>query len=278
VIGKIEAARASGLDIRADMYTYTAGSTGLDAAMPPWVQEGGYDEWAKRLGEPEIRSRVLQEMTTPTDEWENLLLSAGAEGTLLVGFRNPGLKALTGKTLAEVALARGTTPEETALDLVIEDGSRVQVVYFLMSEDNIRRKVSLPWVTFGSDGESMAPEGVFLEQSTHPRTYGNFARRLGRYVREEQIIPFEEAIRRLTTLPADNLRLTERGRLQSGAFADVVVLDPATIQDHATYEDPQQYSTGIVHVWVNGEQVLEDGEHTGALPGRVVRGPGWTGD
>jgi N-acyl-D-amino-acid deacylase len=277
VIARIEQARAEGLEIRADIYTYPAASTGLDAAMPPWVQEGGYDAWAERLRDPALRSRVLREMTTPTDAWENLFLAAGAEGTLLVGFRNPELKPLTGRTLAEVARERGSTPAETAIDLVVEDGSRVQCVYFVMSEENVRRKVALPWVTFGSDGESMAPEGVFLLQGTHPRSYGNFARLLGRYVRDEKLIPFEEAIRRLTSLPADNLRIADRGRLVPGAFADLVVLDPATIQDHATYEEPHRYSTGVLHVWVNGEQVLRDGEHTGALPGRVVRGPGWKG-
>jgi N-acyl-D-amino-acid deacylase len=277
VIERIEQARAAGLEVRADIYTYPAASTGLDAAMPPWVQEGGYDAWAARLRDPAVRRRVLREMTAPTDAWENLFLAAGAEGTLLVGFRNPELKPLTGRTLAEVARKRGATPAETAIDLVVEDGSRVQCVYFVMSEENVRRKVALPWVTFGSDGESMAPEGVFLLQGTHPRSYGNFARLLGRYVRDEGLITLEEAVRRLTSLPADNLRITDRGRLVPGAFADVVVFDPAAVQDHATYEEPHRYSTGVLHVWVNGEQVLRDGEHTGALPGRVVRGPGWKG-
>jgi len=275
VIERVELARAEGLDITANMYTYTAGSTGLDAAMPPWVQEGGYEAWAARLQDPETRARLRMEMTTPSDDWENLYLAAGTQGTLLVGFKNDDLKPLTGKTLAEVATMRGSTPEDTAMDLVIEDGSRVQVVYFLMSEDNVRRQIALPWVSFGSDAGSMAPEGVFLESNTHPRAYGNFARLLGRYVRDEGILPLEEAVRRLTSLPAENLHLTERGALRTGYFADVVVFDPHTIQDHATFEKPHQYSTGVVHVWVNGTQVLRDGEHTGATPGRVVRGPGW---
>lgn len=278
VIEMIEAARERGLHITADMYTYTAGSTGLDAAMPPWVQEGGYDAWADRLRDPATRARVIEEMRTPTTEWENLMLAAGAEGTLFVGFDNPDLRGLIGRTLAEVAEERGVSPEDAAIDLVIEDGSRVQVVYFLMSEDNVRRKIALPWVSFGSDARSLATEGVFLNTSTHPRAYGNFARLLGRYVRDEGVVPLEEAIRKLTSLPARNLRLRDRGILRPGHYADVVVFDPETIRDHATFEDPHQYSTGVVHVWVNGTQVIADGEHTGALPGRVVRGPGWTED
>jgi N-acyl-D-amino-acid deacylase len=277
VIARVEAARAEGLEITADMYNYTAGSTGLDAAMPPWVQEGGYDAWAERLKDPATRRRVEAEMTTPTDAWENLLLAAGAEGTLLVGFKSPDLKPLTGSTLAEVAAERGTTPAATAMDLVVEDGSRVQVVYFLMSEENVKRQIALPWVSFGSDAPSLAPEGVFLESGTHPRAYGNVAKLLGHYVREQKVIPLEEAIRKLTSLPATNLKLRDRGRLSEGAYADVVVFDPATVQDHATYEEPHQYSTGVAHVLVNGKLVLRDGEHTGALPGRVLRGPGWKG-
>ena len=277
VIERVEAARSEGLEITANMYTYTAGSTGLDAGMPPWVQEGGYDAWAGRLQNPAIRDRVRQEMTTPTNEWENLLLAAGAEGTLLVGFKNPSLRVYIGQTLAEVAAARGTSVSDTAMDLVVEDGSRVQVVYFLMSEENVARQIGLPWVSYCSDAGSYASEGIFLNSSTHPRAYGNFARLLGRYVRDERIIALEEAIRKLTSLPAGNLRIRDRGQLTTGYFADVVAFDPAKIQDHATYEDPHQYATGIVHVWVNGTQVLRDGEHTGATPGRVVRGPGWTG-
>ncbi|MBI4661060.1 MAG: D-aminoacylase [Verrucomicrobia bacterium] len=275
-IQRIDAARAAGLRITADMYTYTAGATGLDAAMPPWVQEGGYKAWAERLKDPGIRERVRKEMATPTDQWESLYLAAGsAEKVLLVGFKNEKLKPLTGKTLAEVAALRGKSPEETAMDLVVEDGSRVGTVYFLMSEENVRKQLKLPWVSFDSDAGSLAPEGVFLKSNPHPRAYGNFARLLGKYVRDERMIPLEEAIRRLTSFPAENLKLDRRGRLKPGYFADLVVFDPAKIQDHATFEKPHQFATGVVHVFVNGTQVLRNGEHTGAKPGRVVRGPGW---
>ncbi|MBM3835871.1 MAG: D-aminoacylase [Verrucomicrobia bacterium] len=275
-IQKIEAARSAGLKITADMYTYTAGATGLDAAMPPWVQEGGYKAWAGRLKDPAIRERVRKEMSTPADAWENLYLAAGsADKVILVGFKSQKLKPLTGKTLAEVAAMRSKSPEETAMDLVIEDGSRVGTVYFLMSEENVRKQLTLPWVSFDSDAASMAPEGVFLKTNPHPRAYGNFARLLGKYVRDEKVIPLEEAIRRLTGFPAESLKLDRRGLLKQGYFADVVVFDPAKIQDHATFDKPHQYSTGVVHVFVNGAQVLRNGEHTGAKPGRVVRGPGW---
>ncbi len=274
VIAKVESARAAGLHITADMYTYTAGATGLDAAMPPWVQEGGYNAWVQRLQDPAIRKRVIKEMTAPADDWENLFLHAGPENVLLIGFKSDSLKYLTGKSLAEVASMRNSTPPETAIDLVIQDGSRVESVYFLMSEDNLKKQIALPWVSFDSDAASQAPEGNFLKSSVHPRAYGNFARLLGKYVREEKVISLEEAIRRLTTLPAGNLKIKKRGSLTPGYFADVVVFDPATIQDHATFESPQQYATGVQHVFVNGEQVLKDGEHTGAKPGRVVRGPG----
>jgi N-acyl-D-amino-acid deacylase len=275
-IQKIEAARASGLHITADMYTYVAGATGLDAAMPPWVQEGGYVEWARRLRDPAIRERVKREMVTPTDKWESLYLAAGSpDKVLLIAFKNPKLKSFTGKTLAEIAKLRGKSPEETAMDLVIEDGSRVGTVYFMMSEDNVRKEIALPWVSFGSDEGSYAPRGVFLKSNPHPRAYGNFARLLGRYVRDEKIITLEEAVRRLTTLPAENLKLDRRGALKPGHFADVAVFDPAKIQDHATFDRPHQYATGMVHVFVNGTQVLKNGEHTGAKPGRGVRGPGW---
>ena len=277
VIEMVEAARAEGLRITADMYNYVAGSTGLDAAMPPWVQEGGYDAWAERLRDPDVRARVATEMLALQDDWENLMLGARPEGTLLVGFRNPDLRGYTGRTLGEVAAERGTSAQETAMDLVIEDGSRVQVVYFLMSEDNVKRQIALPWVSFDSDAGSMAPEPPFTDASTHPRASGNFARLLGKYVREEGVIPLEEAIRKLTSLPTTNLGIADRGLLAEGYYADVVVFDPATIIDHATFEDPHQYSTGVVHVFVNGGQVLRDGEHTEAMPGRVVRGPGWTG-
>jgi N-acyl-D-amino-acid deacylase len=276
-IAKVEAARKQGLRITADMYTYPAGATGLDASMPPWVQEGGLHEWIARLKDPAIRARVKQEMSTPTDKWENLFLGAGPDGVLLAGFKNDALKPLTGKTLAEVARMRGTSPEETAMDLVIEDGSRVGTIYFLMSEDNIRAQIRIPWVSFGSDEASPATEGVFLKSNAHPRAYGNVARLLGRYVRDEKLIPLQEAIRKLTSLPASNLKIKDRGKLQAGFFADVVVFDPAKIQDHATFEKPHQYATSMVHVFVNGTQVFKDGEHTGATPGRVVRGPGYIG-
>lgn len=276
VIRKIEAARAEGLAITADMYCYTAGATGLDAAMPPWVREGGYSAWAARLREPAIRERVRREMNTPSDAWENFFLAAGSpEKILLVAFKNPALKPLTGKSLAEVARLRGKSPEETAMDLVVEDGTRVGTVYFLMSEENVKRQIALPWMAFDSDEASQAPEEVFLKANPHPRAYGSFARLLAKYVRDEKVIPLEEAVRRLSSFPAENLKLKERGALRPGWFADVVVFDPAKIQDHATYEKPHQYATGMVHVFVNGVSVLRDGEHTGAKPGRFVRGPGW---
>ena len=276
VFEKIESARAAGLKITANMYTYTAGATGLDAAMPPWVQEGGYQAWAERLQNPQIRQRIKQEMLTSTDEWENMYLAAGgADGILLIGFKNDALKPLTGKRLAEVAKMRKKSPEETAMDLVIEDGSRVTCIYFIMSEENVKKKITKPWISLGSDAGSMANEGVFLKSSTHPRAYGNVVRLLGRYVREEKIISLQEAVRRMTSLPAKNMHMAQRGLLKAGYFADVVVFDPHTIQDHATYEQPHQYATGMLHVFVNGVQVLKDGEHTGAMPGRVVRGPGW---
>ncbi len=278
VIARIDSARANGLAITADMYTYTAGATGLDAAMPPWVQEGGLDEWVERLKDPATRDRVVREMTTPTNDWENLYLAAGStDNVLVVGFKEDSLKYLTGKTLTEVAALRGTSPEVTAMDLVIADHSRVGTVYFLMSEDNVKRQIAVPWVSFGSDAGSMTPAGVFLESNPHPRAYGNFARLLGRYTRDEDVIPLEEAVRRLTTLPAENLKIERRGRLATGMYADVVVFDPDEIRDHATFAEPHQLAEGMVHVWVNGTAVLLDGEHTGATPGRVVRGPGWTG-
>ncbi len=277
VIQKVEAARGAGLDITADMYTYPAGSTGLDAAMPPWVQEGGYKAWSEKLKVPEIRQRVAREMKTPSNDWENFFLAAGPDGTLMVGFKADSLKQYTGKTLTEVAKLRGKSPEETAMDLVILDGSRVQVVYFLMSEENVKRQVGLPWVSFGSDAGSMAPVLPFIKSSTHPRAYGNFARVLGKYSRDEKALTLPDAIHRLSAFPARNLKLRRRGELKAGYFADVVVFDPATIADHATFEKPHQYSTGVKHVFVNGTQVLKDGEHTGATPGRVVRGPGWKG-
>jgi N-acyl-D-amino-acid deacylase len=277
ILRKIEKARAEGLKITTDMYTYTAGATGLDAAMPPWVQEGGLKAWKERMQDPATRERLKKEMSTPTDDWENLYLAAGPENTLLVAFKNDKLKPLTGKSLAEIAKMRGKSPEETAMDLVIEDDSRVGTIYFLMSEENVKRQVALPYMSFGSDAEALAPEGPFLKSNPHPRAYGNFARVLGHYVRDEKVIPLEEAVRKLTSLPAENLKIRERGSLKEGFFADVAVFDPAKVQDHATFEKPHQYSTGVRHVWVNGVQVLKDGEHTGAKPGRVVRGPGWKG-
>jgi N-acyl-D-amino-acid deacylase len=276
VIARVEQANRDGLSITADMYTYPAGSTGLDATMPPWVQEGGHRAWVGRLKDPAIRERVMREMRGEGEEFDNMFLNAGGgAGILLVGFKTDSLKYLTGKTLAEVAALRGTSPEVTAMDLVIQDDSRVECVFFLMSEENVRKEVALPWVSFGSDGGSLAPEGVFLRSSTHPRAYGNFARLLGKYVRDEKIIPLEEAIRRLTSLPAANLKIRRRGALAVGQYADLAIFDPATIRDHATFEQPHQYAAGMVHVFVNGIQVLRDGEHTGARPGRVVRGPGY---
>jgi N-acyl-D-amino-acid deacylase len=277
VIARIEAARARGQRITADMYAYPAGSTGLDAAMPTWVQAGGVEAWIARLKDPATRARVLAEMRLDHPDFENLEHQAGGEGTLLVGFKNPALKALTGKTLAEVARARGTSVEDTAIDLVIEDGSRVQVVYFLMSEKNVARETAIPWVSFGSDAAAMAPEGVFLLSSTHPRAYGNVARVLGRYVREEKTLTLAEIVRRLSAQPAHNLGLHDRGLIRAGYFADLVVFDPATVADHATFEAPQQFSTGVSDVVVNGQLVLADGQPTAARSGRVVRGRGWTG-
>ena len=275
IVKKIEDARAEGLRITTDMYTYTAGATGLDAAMPTWVQAGGLEAWIERLKDPAIRARVAAEMQKPGSDWENLYLGAGADKMILAGFKNDALKPLTGKTLAEVAAMRGKSPEETAMDLVVEDGSRVGTIYFLMSEDNVRKQIQLPWMSFGSDAESQAPEGVFLKSSTHPRAYGNVARLLGRYVRDEKLIPLAEAVRRLTSLPATNLGLAGRGALKPGYYADVVVFDPATIADRATFEQPQQYAVGMRDVYVNGVAVLKDGEHSGATPGRAVRGPAW---
>ncbi len=276
LIERIEQARRDGLRITADMYTYHASSTGLDSIMPPWVQEGGHRAWVERLRDPAIRARVRKEMNEPGTTWDNgWISSGGAEGILLVGFRQERLRHLTGKSLAEVAALRGTPPEETAMDLVIEDDSRVQSVFFSMSEDNVRRQIRLPWMSFCSDGGSISAEGVFLRRNRHPRTYGSFARLLGRYVRDEGIIPLEEAIRRLTSFPAANLGIRQRGRLAPDCFADVVVFDPATIRENATFDRPHQYATGVRHVLVNGVPVIRDGDHTGATPGRVVRGPGW---
>jgi N-acyl-D-amino-acid deacylase len=276
LIKKVEDAQKQGLKITADMYLYTAGATGLDASMPPWVQEGGYDQWAKRLQEPSIRERIKREMTTPSDDWENLYLAAGSpDNIMLVSFKNEKLKPLTGKTLAEVAKMRGKSPEDTALDLVVEDGSRVGTVYFIISEDNIRKEVVLPWVSFGSDEGSYKPEGVFLLSMPHPRAYGNFSRVLGKYVRGGKLISLQEAIRKLTSLPTSNLKIQRRGLLKEGYYADVVAFDANKIEDHATFDRPSQFATGMAHVFVNGVQVLKDSEHTHAHPGRFVRGPGY---
>lgn len=278
VIKKVEQARDSGIHITANMYTYTAAATGLDAIMPPWVREGGFKEWKRRLQDPKIRARLTKEITTPSDKWENFYLLAGSpERVLFIGFKIDSLKPLTGKTLAEVAHMRGKSPVETAMDLVIEDNSQVGTIYFLMNEINIIKQIRLPWVSFCTDAESMAPEGNFIKKSCHPRAYGNFTRLLGKYVREEKVIPLEEAIRKLTSLPAENMRIERRGRLLPGYYADIVIFNPDSIIDHATFTKPHQFSTGVKHVFVNGVQVLCDGEHTDAKPGRVVRGPGWRG-
>jgi N-acyl-D-amino-acid deacylase len=271
----VEDARRQGLKITADMYTYPAGGTGLTACLPPWTLDGGYDALFKRLQDPATREKIKREVTTPTDEWENLYLAAGTpERIILASFNSEKLKPLIGKTLGEAARSRGTDPVDTIMDLILEDRSRGGAIYFLMSEENIRKQIRLPWVSFGSDGASMAPEGVFLKSSTHPRAYGNFARLLGKYVREERVISLAEAVRRLTGLPATNLELERRGFLRAGMFADVVVFDPQTIADRATFEQPHQYAVGVRHVFVNGVQVLKDGEHTGAKPGRALWGPG----
>ncbi len=278
VFDQVTAAQAEGLDISADMYTYIAGATGLDAAMPAWVQEGGHDAWVARLKDPEVRARLEKEMNTPTDEWDNLYLAAGStENILFIQFKSPELKPLTGKTLAEVVAMRGTSPAITMMDLVIEDNSRVGTAYFLMDEANVSKEIAQPWVAFGSDEESKSLEGVFLQYNSHPRAFGNFARLLGKYVRDEGVISLPEAIRRLSAFPAHNLKIKERGELQVGNYADIVVFDPESIQDHATFAQPHQYATGVNDVIVNGVPVLLGGEHTGATPGRFIKGPGWKG-
>ena len=273
----VEDARAAGLEITADVYTYPAGSTGLNVTIPPWVQEGGFEASLERMSDPETREQIILEMNTPSDDWENMFLAPGTpDNILMVSFKSEALRPLTGKTVAEVAAMRGTTPEETIMDLIVEDGSRIGTVYFTQSEDIVRKAVALPWVSFNSDAASLATEGVFLNSNPHPRAYGSFARVLGKFVRDEQVITLQEAIRKLAALPAQNMRIDRRGELKQGFYADVVVFDPAEVQDHATFVEPHQYSTGMVHVFVNGEQVLKDGAHTGATPGRAVRGPGWT--
>ncbi len=277
-IAKIDAARKEGLPITADMYAYTAGATGLDAAMPPWVQQGGIDGWVAQLKKPDVRKKVIAEMRDPNAKWESLLLAAGSpDRVLLIGFKTDKLKPLTGKTLAEVAKMRGVSPEDAAIDLVIEDHTRVGTAYFLMSEENVKLGLSQPWVNIGSDAEASAPEGPFLLSNPHPRAYGTFARFLGRYVRDQKVTTLQDAIRRLTRQPAESFKLKDRGCLDKGCFADIVVFDPAKINDLATFDKPFQYAVGVKDVFVNGVQVLRDGEHTNAKPGQVVHGPGWDG-
>jgi N-acyl-D-amino-acid deacylase len=277
-IAKIDSARAAGLQITTDMYNYTAGATGLDASMPPWVQEGGYGKWSERLQDPAIRKKVIEEMKSKGDGWENLYFAAGSpEKLILNDFRSDSLRYLTGKTLGEVSRMRGTSPEETAIDLVVQDSSRVGTVYFLMSEENVKKQLALPYMSFGSDAASVAPVKPFTNSSPHPRAYGNVARLLGKYVRDEKVIPLEEAVYKLSGLPASNLKLKKRGSLTVGNYADLAIFNANTIIDKATFEVPHQFAEGMVHVFVNGEQVLKDGEHTGATPGKVVRGPGWIG-
>lgn len=277
VIEMIDIARAAGLRISADMYTYAAGATGLDATMPLWVQEGGHDAWVARLKDPEIRRRVVQEMQQDSNDWENFLVQAGPENILLLGFRNKDLRPLIGKTLQDVAEERGQSPAETAIDLVVADNSRVDAAFTLMSEYNVSRKAAQPWVSFGSDASAPAAEGLFLNANVHPRAYGTFARVISRFVRDENLITLQEAIRRMTSLPAFNTAIRGRGLLAPNYYADVVVFDPARVQDFATFDEPHQYAEGVEQVFVNGVQVLKDGEHTGATPGQVVRGPGWSG-
>ena len=275
-IKKIDSARTAGLDITANMYNYTAAGTGLYATMPQWVQEGGQDAWLSRLKDPAIKARVLKEMKVPGKDWENFFYMVGSPENIILGvFKTDSLKYLTGKTLAEVAGLKKLSPAETIIYLVVNDNSPVESMFFLMTEDNIKKQIALPWVSFGSDEQSLAPEGVFLKSNPHPRAYGNVSSLLGKYIREEKIIPLEEAIRKLTSLPATNMKVKKRGLLKPGYFADVVIFDLNTIIDHATYTKPHQYSTGVSDVFVNGKQVLKDGEHTGAMPGRVVRGPGY---
>lgn len=275
VVDLIEQARRDGLKITADMYTYTAGATGLTASMPPWVLDGGYESLYRRLADPEQRRKIAHEIRTPTDKWENLYLGAGSpERVLLVDFRSEGLRKYLGKTLAEVARDRGEDPVDTIMNLVLEDRSRVGTIYFMISEENIRRQLRYRWVSFGSDAGSMATEGVFLKSSAHPRAYGNFARLLGKYVREEKILTLTEAIRRLTSLPAGNLGLDRRGLLRPGYYADIVIFDPATVADKATFDRPHRYAVGMKHVVVNGRLVIQDGSHTGEKSGRALYGPG----
>ena len=275
-VRRVERARKEGQDITADMYTYVAGATGMTSAFPPTLQDGGFGKLRERLMDPAIRKEMIKAMNTDAVDWENLYYGAGgAEHVLLLGFKQDSLKKYTGKTLAEVAKIRATSPEETAMDLIVQDSTRVGVAYFLMSEDNVKKQVSLPWVSFGSDEGSYTPEGVFLKSNAHPRAYGNFARVLGVYTRDEKLMTLQEAIRKLANLPSKHLKLQKRGELKVGNYADIVIFDPAKVKDNATFEKPHQYSEGMIHVFVNGVQVLKDGEHTGATPGRFVKGPGF---
>src|SRR5437868_4592746 len=275
LLGRIEAAQKEGLKIRANMYTYTAAGTGLDACLPPWTEDGGYPALFKRLRDPATREKIAAEVRVDSNGWENLYLAAGSPDKILLSdFKSEKLKPLTGKSLAEVAKKRGKDPIETIMDLISEDESRIDAMYFLMSEENVRKELAKPWISFGSDEASQAPEGVFLKSNPHPRAYGNFARVLGKYTREEKVLTLPEAVRRLSALPATNLGLDHRGLIREGMFADVVVFDPATIADRATFDKPHQYAVGMKHVFVNGVQVLKEGEHTGAKPGRALAGPG----
>jgi N-acyl-D-amino-acid deacylase len=275
VIHRIEQARAEGLNITADMYNYTAGGTGLTATMPPTLQDGGFGKMRSRLQDAAIRRQTAQDMDTPTDKWENFYVAAGSpDRILLVGFRQDSLKKYTGRSLADIARIRGTSPEITAMDLVVQDSSRIDAIYFLMDEENVKKQQRLPWVSYGSDEGSYSPEGVFLQFNCHPRAYGNVARLLGKYVRDEKVISLAEAVRKLTKLPAANLKISKRGELKPGNFADVVIFDPAAVQDHATFDKPHQFATGVTDVLVNGVPVLQNGRHTGAKPGRFVKGPG----
>ncbi|HEY0628263.1 MAG TPA: D-aminoacylase, partial [Sphingomicrobium sp.] len=273
-IARVEAARAKGQRITADMYTYPASSTGFDAAMPLWIQAGGIEQWVKRLKDPKLRAKAMKEMREPDASENTSLAVREPDKVILVGFKTAELKPLTGRTLGEVARERGKPPEEVIADLIVADNSRIQVVYFSMSEENVARAVALPWMSFGSDAGAQAPEGVFLKSSTHPRAYGNFARLLGKYVRDEKRVPLAEAVRRMTSLPAANLGIKDRGALKPGFHADIAIFDPNKIADAATFAKPQQYAVGMRHVLVNGVPVVRDGEHTGATPGRFVKGPG----
>ena len=276
VIKRVERARTEGQLISADIYTYIAGGTGLTATMPPTLQDGGFGKLRERLQDPVIRKKIAKEMNSKTDKWENFYYAVGnPEKILVVGFKQDSLKKYIGKSLGEVARLRGTSPEETAMDLIVQDSTRVDCIYFLMDENNIKKQLALPWVSFGSDEGSYEPAGVFLKSNPHPRAYGNFARVLGKYVREEKVITLQEAIRKLSNLPAKNLKIQKRGQLKVGNYADVLVFDPAKIKDNATFEKPSQYASGMIHVFVNGTQVLKGGEHTGAKPGRFVKGPGY---